>query len=90
VRAGTCKGVLTASVSTAGRMGRTAVLRNPVHSYEVARPIGPQRHQEGSTTAITATITYDAATKKAVLDPSDNLEREATYKTVVTGGAKDI
>jgi hypothetical protein len=71
-------------------MGRTAVLRNPVHSYEVARPIGPQRHQEGSTTAITATITYDAATKKAVLDPSDNLEREATYKTVVTGGAKDI
>jgi hypothetical protein len=47
-------------------------------------------YKKGSTTAITATVTYDAATKKAVLDPSANLQRGASYKAVVSAGAKDL
>jgi hypothetical protein len=46
--------------------------------------------QEGSTTAITARVTYEAATKRAVLDPSDNLQRGVTYKAVVSSGAKEL
>jgi hypothetical protein len=47
-------------------------------------------YKKGSTTAIRATVTYDAATKRAVLNPSANLKRGATYKAVVTSGAKDL
>ena len=35
-------------------------------------------------------MSYDAATNKAVLNPSANLERGATYKAVITSGAKDL
>ena len=47
-------------------------------------------YKKGSTTALTATVSYDAATNKAVLNPSANLERRATYKAVITTGAKDL
>jgi hypothetical protein len=47
-------------------------------------------YEKGSTTAISATITYDAATKRAVLNPSANLKRGVTYKAVVSSGAKDL
>ena len=47
-------------------------------------------YKNGSTTAITATVTYDAATKRAVLNPSANLQRGATYKSVVSAGARDL
>jgi Big-like domain-containing protein/Calx-beta domain-containing protein len=47
-------------------------------------------YASGSTTPITAIVTYDAATKKAVLNPSANLKRGATYRAVVTTGAKDL
>jgi hypothetical protein len=47
-------------------------------------------YRKGSTTAITASVTYDAATKRAVLNPSANLRRGATYKAVVTAGVRDL
>ena len=47
-------------------------------------------YKKGSTTPLDATVTYDADTKKAVLDPRASLERGATYKALVTTGAKDL
>jgi hypothetical protein len=35
-------------------------------------------------------VGHDPATKKVILDPSTNLKRGATYKAVVTTGAKDL
>jgi VCBS repeat-containing protein len=47
-------------------------------------------YKKDSTTALAATVTYDAATKSAVLDSSSNLQRVATYKAVVSAGGKDL
>ena len=47
-------------------------------------------YKKGCTTAIRATLTYDPATKSAVLNPSANLQLGATYKAVVTTGARDL
>jgi hypothetical protein len=46
-------------------------------------------YKKGSTTALATTVTYDAATKRAVLNPSANLQRGATYKAVVSAGVRD-
>jgi hypothetical protein len=46
--------------------------------------------KKGSTTPIAAVVSYDASTKKAVLNPNANLKRGAKYKAVVTTGAKDL
>lgn len=43
----------------------------------------------GTTTAVAATVTYDAATKKVTLDPSADLARRTKYTATVTTGAKD-
>jgi hypothetical protein len=45
--------------------------------------------RKGSTTKIPATVSYDASTDTATLDPTDPLQRGVTYKAVVTTGAKD-
>ncbi len=47
-------------------------------------------YKKGSKTALVATVTYDAATKRAVLDPSATLERGATYKAVLSTAARDL
>ena len=44
---------------------------------------------EDPTTALTATVSYDATANKATLNPSSNLEAGVTYKVLVTTGAKD-
>jgi subtilisin-like proprotein convertase family protein len=44
----------------------------------------------GTTTSIAAVVGYDAATKKAVLNPNANLQRGAKYKAVVTTATKDL
>ena len=44
----------------------------------------------GTTTAIGATVTYDAANKKAILNPNANLRRGVKYKAVVTTGVRDL
>jgi len=46
-------------------------------------------NSDGTTTKVTATVSYDAATKKATLDPSSNLS-SGTYKATVTTGAQDL
>jgi arylsulfatase A-like enzyme len=43
----------------------------------------------GTTTKVTATVTYDTATKQAILDPSSDLSPGQTYKATVTTGAQD-
>jgi hypothetical protein len=44
----------------------------------------------GTTTFLGATVTYDPATKKATLNPTNNLQSGATYIATVTSGAKDL
>jgi hypothetical protein len=46
--------------------------------------------KKGSTTKLSASVSYDGATKKATLDPTNNLRLGTTYKAVVTTGAKDM
>ena len=43
----------------------------------------------GTTTFLGATVTYDPATKKATLDPNNNLKSGSTYVATVTTGAQD-
>jgi CSLREA domain-containing protein len=44
----------------------------------------------GASTKVGATISYDAAKKKATLNPKTNLKLGATYAATVTTGAKDV
>jgi N-acetylglucosamine-6-sulfatase len=46
--------------------------------------------KKGSTTKLSASVSYDGATKKATLDPTNNLRLGTTYKAVVSTGAKDL
>jgi N-acetylglucosamine-6-sulfatase len=46
--------------------------------------------KKGSTTKIGAAVSYDASTRTAKLDPTNNLRLGTTYKAVVTTGAKDL
>jgi N-acetylglucosamine-6-sulfatase len=46
--------------------------------------------KKGTTTKTGATVTYDAITDTATLDPTSSLEGGVTYKAVVTTGAKDV
>ena len=43
----------------------------------------------GATTFLGATVTYDPATKKATLNPNNNLQSGKTYVATVTTGAQD-
>jgi TolB protein len=45
---------------------------------------------DGTTTRITAAVSYAAATTKAILNPSSNLRSGRTYKATVTTGAQDL
>jgi hypothetical protein len=44
---------------------------------------------DGTTTKVTAAFSYDATTKKAILDTESNLSPGWTYKATVTTGAQD-
>ena len=46
--------------------------------------------KKGSTTKIAATVSYDAVTDIATLNPTNNLRRGVTYKAVVTTLAKHV
>jgi arylsulfatase A-like enzyme len=46
--------------------------------------------EQGSTTKIAATVSYQASTKTATLNPSASLQRGVSYKAVVSTGAKDV
>jgi subtilisin-like proprotein convertase family protein len=45
---------------------------------------------DGTTTKVTATVSYVATTKKAILNPATNLSSRRTYKATVTTGAQDL
>jgi hypothetical protein len=47
-------------------------------------------NSDGTTTKVTAAISYDATTKKAILNPSTNLSSGRTYKATLTSGAQDL
>ena len=44
----------------------------------------------GTTTKVSATVSYDQATHKATLDPGASLTRSAKYVATVTTGTKDL
>ena len=46
--------------------------------------------KKGSTTKLSATVSYSASTDTATLDPTNSLRSGVTYKAVVTTGAKDV
>jgi hypothetical protein len=46
--------------------------------------------RQDSTTKVGASVSYDAATDKATLDPTNSLRRGTTYKAVATTDAKDL
>jgi dipeptidyl aminopeptidase/acylaminoacyl peptidase len=46
--------------------------------------------RKGSSTKVAAVVSYNAGTHRATLDPTNSLRRGATYKAVVTTGAKDL
>jgi hypothetical protein len=45
---------------------------------------------DGTTTSVTAAVSYASATKKAILNPANNLKSGRTYKATVTTGAQDL
>jgi predicted outer membrane repeat protein len=49
-----------------------------------------QLFKKGTTTQIPATVSYNAATGTAKLDPTKNLSRGVAYKAVVTTWVKDV
>jgi Tol biopolymer transport system component len=46
--------------------------------------------EKGSITKLDAVVSYSAATAKATLNPTNSLQSGATYRAVVTTGAKDL
>lgn len=44
----------------------------------------------GTTIAMAAAVSYDAATRRATLNPDANLQRGTKYKAVVTTGVRDL
>ena len=46
--------------------------------------------KKGTTAPISAVVSYDPSTNKAVLNPTANLKRGAKYTAVVATGAEDL
>jgi hypothetical protein len=46
--------------------------------------------EQGATTPVTAQVSYDAATRKATLDPNVNLDPSTTYLATLKGGATGV
>jgi hypothetical protein len=46
--------------------------------------------RSGTTTPVSATVTYDASLNRAKLDPTNSLRRGAQYTATVTTGVKDL
>jgi hypothetical protein len=46
--------------------------------------------KQGATTPVTAQVSYDAATRKATLDPNADLDPSATYLATLKGGATGV
>jgi len=46
--------------------------------------------RKGATTSVGATVAYDSARRRAILNPNNPLRRGATYRATVTTGVKDL
>jgi len=46
--------------------------------------------KKGSTTKLSAAVSYEASTDTATLNPTNSLQAGVAYKAVVTTGAKDL
>jgi hypothetical protein len=66
----------------------TAVFSEAMNADSIDEAV--KLYKKGSTTALVATLTYDATAKRAVLNPSANLRRGVTYKAVVGTGVRDL
>jgi hypothetical protein len=63
----------------------TSLQRTPQENSQIFKLF-----KKGSSTKIAATVSYDASTDTASLDPRDSLRSRVTYKAVVTTGARDL
>lgn len=64
-----------------------AVFSEPMRATSVIANV--KLFKVGSTTALPATVTYDATARRATLNPNANLQLGAKYKTVVSTGTRD-
>jgi hypothetical protein len=77
-------GIATANVTaTFSEDMMASSIITPATTFKLVR-----LNANGTTTKITAAVSYDTATKKAILDPASNLS-PGTYKATVTTGAQD-
>jgi len=67
----------------------TATFSEPMSAATI-NPTNVKIRKNGTTTFLSATLTYDAANKRAVLNPNANLQAGATYIVTVGIGAKDV
>ena len=83
--------VTSTSPRNGGEVGPAANIKATFseHMQEASVMNAFKLFKKGSTTQIAATVTYDAVTDTATLNPTNNLKRGATYKAVVTTVAKD-
>lgn len=79
--------------TSAARVSRTAnvraVLSEPVQAATV-NAATVRIFKSGSNKALAATVTYNAGTRTATLNPKAKLRRGATYKVVVATGVRDV
>ena len=83
----------TSPVSNATGVGPGANITATFSEAMMPSSINPSTvklFRAGTTTAITAAVSYEPTTKKATLNPDANLRLGAKYKAVVTTGAKDL
>ena len=74
-------------------VGRRANVRAFFSEAMMAGSINPNTvkiFKAGEDIALKATVTYNGVYNKAILDPSANLKRGATYKAVVNTGVQDL
>jgi methionine-rich copper-binding protein CopC len=78
-------GIATANVTaTFSEEMKASSIISPATTFKLVK-----LNTDGTTTKVTATVSYDAATKQAILDPATNLN-SGTYKATVTTGAQDL
>jgi Bacterial Ig-like domain/FG-GAP-like repeat len=87
----------TVPTANATNVDRTTNIKATFSEDMMASSINGQTFKlfkKGSTTKISATVSYDPTTKTATLNPfgatTTRLARGTTYKAVVTAGAKDL
>jgi hypothetical protein len=92
-----CKDTTAPSVKSASPIGKkvshranvTATFSEPMDGATLTES-SFQLFKKNSTTAIPATVTYNATSTTVILNPNANLRRRATYRAVVAAEAADL